>query len=78
MAPFSLHSRTRRVANGSPRSTGRAADCDNYQQWTRFENGGQFSAWLGLVPWQNCSGAKSRLMIAVAPIDMVHLARYER
>jgi transposase len=27
-----------------------------------FENGGQFSAWLGLVPRQNSSGGKSRLL----------------
>jgi len=27
-----------------------------------FENGRQFSAWLGLVPRQNSSGGKSRLL----------------
>lgn len=78
MASFSLHSRTRRVANGRRgRRVGPLIA-------TIISNGHDLRTdvssppgW-GLVPWQNCSDAKSRLMIAVAPIDIVHLARYER
>jgi transposase len=35
-----------------------AAICNGHA----FENGRQFSAWLGLVPKQNSSGGKSRLL----------------